>query len=517
MRLPALAISLLLLIPTAEATSPAAEATTTVQQQQLDAVRRYRRGIDNILSWMDSRPDLFPDQAATQDHLPVATDKQLVRDLWSRMLDYYLALDTLARQHEHFYLERDETRRRHGLLIRFGAWLAGYRGALEFLARVDNSPHWDTVLNESVPSLGIGRNSFQDFKYRYLHLAAGTEFVTLYSLYRLSFRDDDHDLATELRQDAQRVLEFGMGKGELMTLQNALTLLKQKHNEAWLPVQAGIAEWMGDTKILRPHAFLIKPEQIRELGGLLQPGDIMLQRREWYLSNAGLPGFWPHAALYVGTADERRRHFNTPRLDTWLNRHGIHGKHRGDAFNALLQRDFPDTWQRSQELDADGKVYRIIEAISEGVSFTSLEHSAAADSLVILRPRLSAAARARAIYRAWLHQGKPYDYNFDFVTDNELVCSELVYKAYEPGDGLDGLQLPLVTVLGRTVSTPNDMARLFDQEQDTDQAQLEMIQFLDGDERSGTARKADLKAFRDSWKRPKWHILLPSKDDQGSE
>jgi hypothetical protein len=238
---------------------------------------------------------------------------------------------------------------------------------------------------------------------------------------------------------------------------------------------------------------------VAALEAVLQPGDLLLARREGYLSNMGIPGFWPHSVLYVGTPEERRRAFADPEVVAWVQ---ARGQADGD-FEALLARTHPAAY--AQALAADGGASRrALEAISEGVAFTTLDHAAGADHVAALRPRLPAVEKASAILRAFGYTGRPYDFNFDFRTDAALVCSELIYKAYEPGPGRQGLRLPLVEVLGRPVLPPSDIARLFDAELGTPAAQLELVRFLDGRGANGVAVEGDVQAFRGSWRRPKW-------------
>ncbi|HWH70330.1 MAG TPA: YiiX/YebB-like N1pC/P60 family cysteine hydrolase, partial [Candidatus Sulfotelmatobacter sp.] len=166
-----------------------------------------------------------------------------------------------------------------------------------------------------------------------------------------------------------------------------------------------------------------------------------------------------------------------------------------------------EAYQESQSPREAGHPVRVIEAIGEGVSFTSLEHSAACDSLAVLRPRVLKAEKAQALVRAFHYAGRPYDYNFDFATDSELVCTELVYKAYEPTEGCRGLTFPLVEMLGRKVTPANELASQFDAQYGTLSQQSDLILFLDGQERAGKAIEAPETAFRQSWQRPKWHVL----------
>jgi hypothetical protein len=243
--------------------------------------------------------------------------------------------------------------------------------------------------------------------------------------------------------------------------------------------------------VYRPKSYLITPEQIAELRKKLEPGDVLIERREWYLSNVGLPGFWPHAALYVGTPEERQRYF-------------------GNQFDADLEKNDPVAYAKSLAFYED-HAPSVLEAISEGVTFTSLEHSAAADSVAVMRPRISKREKALAIERAFHYAGRPYDFNFDFATDAALVCSELVYKAFEPRPGYKGIRLDLASVLGRPVTPPNLMVKQFDREFGTPEQQWILVAFLDGREWQQKAVPATVDAFRRSWRRPKWHIWLEEK------
>jgi hypothetical protein len=173
----------------------------------------------------------------------------------------------------------------------------------------------------------------------------------------------------------------------------------------------------------------------------------------------------------------------------------------------LLQTRYPAAFQQSQSPQEHGHIVRVLEAISEGVSFTTLEHSANCDSLAVLRPRLPKSEKAQALVRAFHYAGRPYDFNFDFATDAELVCTELVYKAYEPANGFTGLKFPLTEMLGRKLLPANEITRQFDVQEGKPEQQFDLVIFLDGQERKRNAIKASLSDFRSSWKRPKWHVM----------
>ncbi|HEU4523245.1 MAG TPA: YiiX/YebB-like N1pC/P60 family cysteine hydrolase [Thermoanaerobaculia bacterium] len=442
------------------------------------AVAIYRAGMASAVQNVRDIAGRAPGDILSSD------DKAALRGAWSAFLDYQLALDSVGGWYR-------KQRSEPAMVITYAAFLAQYRGALELIAAANGVPGADAVLNEAVPGIGVPEGSFARLKFRYLNVARATEYAALESLYRLRSGNSFEGLRRDIEEDSRYILAAGRRRGPMQTAANALKIATSAAFTAWFPVQKGVAEWMGDTRVARGHTFLVTQKQIAGLAPRLDPGDVLLERREWYVSNVGLPGFWPHAAMYIGDAATRRRYFDDADVRDWVREQG---RPDGD-FEAFLRDRNPTAYGQS----AAG---RVIEAVSEGVSFTTLEYSAAADTLAVLRPRVSKRDKAIAIARAFGYVGRPYDFNFDFHTDASLVCTEVIYKAFG-----GSLKLPLSTALNRPVMPANEIVRELDRTWGTPEQQFDLIAFFDGHEQKKVAIEAGASEFRESWRRPKWHIL----------
>jgi hypothetical protein len=253
--------------------------------------------------------------------------------------------------------------------------------------------------------------------------------------------------------------------------------------DAYEPVYGAtrlMATLVSDMRIVQREQFIsvqLAQRAVREKK--LQPGDIILTRRNWHLSNAFLPGFWPHAALYVGTEEQLKK------LDITEENAGV-------------------GWEAYKE-NQDGHPRVILEAVGEGVRFHCAEYTLNADYVMVLRPRLphlnddqKKAALKTALLKAFKYYGREYDFDFDFSTEDKIVCSELIYRAY---DGT--LDFDEDTVVGKKVYSPLGIAKKFKRELGSDKAQLEFILFLDKPPGESRARFATSAECCKSVDRPK--------------
>jgi hypothetical protein len=453
---------------------------------------------------MKTRPDLFHAESSDSAMSLNREQRLSVWNTWQTFLDHVLAMDAFGNIYSEYYKAFDGERKKTAFRVSFAAFLAQYRYAMDFINIIEQNPDLHVVLNEAVPEIGLPPKTYSNLKFRFLNIIRGAEFARLHVVYSFYGKDREFVLSRAMSEDIAAIWHAGKWRGPIQTAQNGIRILQDTAFTAWFPVQKGVSNLMSEIRVRRGDAFLISQAQIKEMMPELEPGDILLQRREWCMTNIGLPGFWTHAALYVGTADERVKYFHdSSQTKAWVKSMG----NQYDSLEELLAMKFPKTYLHSIKTDNDHHYYRVIEAIGEGVVFTTLEHSADADSMVALRPALSKETKARAIFRAFNFSGRPYDFNFDFLTDSALVCSELVYKAYLPAGQDEGLFLPLSDMLGRKVLSPNNIARLFDEEYDL-APQLDFVLFFDGNEKKGKAVQEDVSEFRKSWERPKWHIVI---------
>ncbi len=166
----------------------------------------------------------------------------------------------------------------------------------------------------------------------------------------------------------------------------------------WAVFKVGDMRWEGwrFTPFVigcNPKHVLIRGDEILKAAAIVEPGDVVIARKDGYFSNVGIGGCFIHAAIYIG----------------------------------------------------DGEC---IEALSDdqgGVTMSSIVDVLHADVAAILRPKLSTDERLAATMMAKKIVGAKYDFLFDFNVEEELrqieknpelakkmrfACTEVVLFAY---------------------------------------------------------------------------------------
>jgi hypothetical protein len=488
---------------------------TELSQEEFDrtflldsqSYREYDQGLEHYLIVLEARAELFEDDA-----LLGADDERLVLDAWEAIYAYSFALDQIRIFYEDWYRfdpsRAQRSRHLRSFLLTFAAELALYEKATRVVTLLSENRNIVKFLNAPHEDRGLAANSFSSFRQDLqgsrdaARVVAGTSYLKWLEE-ALNGQDEARTTGSDwLWERAERHLAIIEGIGVLSvgtdTLGSDIKLLQRGVRRVWYPAQKGVAEWMGDTRVRRVDWYLIGESLQTELVAQLEPGDILLSRKNWYVSNVGLPGFWPHAMLYIGDPEQFTAYFDDPDVRAWVREQS--GEDIG--FATYLERRWPSRWLR-YSFEDHGQPYRVIEAVSEGVSFSTMDH-AAGDYLVAFRPRLSKLAKAQAIAEAFTYIDRPYDFDFDFATDHALVCTEVVWRAYRPAQGKAGLELGLVELAGRPTLPANDLARQYVAERGSADAQLEFVAFIDAIEHQQLAVFSTEAEFALTPDRTKW-------------
>ena len=217
-----------------------------------------------------------------------------------------------------------------------------------------------------------------------------------------------------------------------------LTLDKYEKNvsKTVLPIQKSILLTTSYIKYY-PDNYKINASSLNNSYSLLEPGDILLQRREWQLTNVGIPGFWTHSAIMLKEKEDFISYFSEI----------IDEKTLLKKFKELNPLFFEDYFKSKKKL-------AVIESNRDGVILQSHKGSNQADYLSAFSPRIQKQERLNMIFEAVKHYKKPYDYNFDYIDNQSIACSELVYRSLKSV----GVNLPLTEVVGRLIVSPQQIA-----------------------------------------------------------
>ena len=296
-------------------------------------------------------------------------------------------------------------------------------------------------LNEPEPHFGIPADTFETIQrsltspVHVWHLYHAREYFaereqSLRDLARGSGLEPLLELIDGLQHRLQvSPLRYLRSRARVRAAEFALGVRRDLLSRALYGLQKSVSRLISCVSVSPGHRPSL-PEHVRgELCALLQPGDVLVTRKEHALTNYFLPGYWPHAALYLGTPEQLQQ--------------------RGLAEHANLR----PRWRRL--LDCDGQQpQRVLEALKDGVWLRSVGCPFSSDAIAVLRPQLPDEAVAAALARGVFHEGKPYDFDFDFTRSDRLVCTEVVYRSYE---GINGVRFQLTRRAGRLTLSAEDL------------------------------------------------------------
>ncbi len=337
--------------------------------------------------------------------------------------------------------DRSDERRPDAFLTAFAAALVLIDAARFLRETVHDRPLLRDKLNEPVPAFGIPEGLYKRVQrslvstHHAWHLYHAIEYFeknesSLRQLAAGSPLQPMLDLIDRLKYRLDiSVTRFARVKLRTRSMQLVREITHGLFGRALYGLQKCCGNLMADKYVRLGHCPALPPDVARELKGCLRPGDVILARKEYALTNYFLPGYWPHAALYLGDA-------------AMLN----------EIESALHPQALP-RWRQFLET-ACIRDAQVLEAMKDGVFVRGLRSPFAADSALILRPRIATGDLPLVLDRALSHAGKRYDFDFDFRRSDRLVCTEVIYRAL---DGIGRVQLALTIRAGRPTLSGSDL------------------------------------------------------------
>lgn len=342
-------------------------------------------------------------KAAQERGYYLPDEDERLREVFARYLEVRTALRGIVAQMEPWVEMGSQLKRAEQLqvfvlgftaacfLIRSGHFMIGMAEGRRVVKR---------KLDEAEPRFGIPRKAFTEVYRLQSSVRRMWKFHEAWQFYESNKTEiyalrNDPELGeiVELLIAEEPFMETRRRKYWKHRIRYRLHSFRRRHRTTFEQTMFQLFEFGGRTvaELRDPTAGKKQPKRAtgkpyQAAAKLLEPGDIIVTRHRDALSNLFLPGFWPHAALYVGEL----------------------GKGKGE----------------------------VVESKKDGVRLRALEETLSVDAFVILRAKSNLSIRKSAAERALTHVGKLYDFAFDFRQAHRLACTALIYRSWHSVDGM---------------------------------------------------------------------------------
>jgi len=479
--------------PKTDATNPlASKSSTEVHKSQTAATKELVTIEQAYRKTLQEARELLVGYSAGTVHIDKQQDSDQIQRLLHRYCTYRDSLLRISLTYQPYQdksLFDNQQSQDRALVLFVAATLLRHEMSANFIAAHDDLPRVRKLLNLPETRWGIPAGVFDsvqhemlDTTYQDMIFVAETAYLQLDR--SVSKNSQLHNMIEKSRLEIAGIPEFGIRAGVNRALRDA----QDNAADLYQHIQSFTATVLGDFKVnQRQIGNLIGADELRGFHQALKPGDILIERRNWYASNAFLPGFWPHGAMYVGTVQEMKDagiYELVCKAIRQLADDEAATENAPSKDHAQSLRDILDEFERPVS-DNRFERHHVIEAVSEGVVLNTIEHSAGeATSVCAFRPALLSKKQiATAVAQAYYYLGRNYDFDFDFESPHTLVCTEVVYRCYEGNTTGYPLQFNLSTILGtRTLPAQNIVKSYVDAVQRNDpNNQLQLVAWIDTD------------------------------------
>lgn len=232
-----------------------------------------------------------------------------------------------------------------------------------------------------------------------------------------------------------------------------------------------ISNKVASMRFSTSEKWLIKPKNLEKYLKIAKPWDILLTRWNWNAINVSIPGFWKHMSMYIWTWKFINKHFE---------------------------------WDFLGNLDE--RLHYIIEATWGWVNICWIDvlvsHN---DYLWVSRSNFKKEKIIRTIKNAIDNIWKWYDYIFNFNSDKNLVCSELIMKSFSKEFEWDEwIDIELENIWISLTYPPNNFInKIF-----SNKSELKPIIFIDSIEKTWNNFINTNNEFNKSWNRSRFSFFL---------